>query len=227
MRSYPFAAVLFDLDGVVADSAPLHHQVWADFLRAHGLGATAEDVRRADGRRAAEFLAEVFPTPLSAAELERLAAEREALYRQRLSTAELRPVPGLTNFLTGLQALGVPRVLATSAGRPSAEAALHRLGLVEAFNASLTASDVARGKPDPEVYVKAAAAVGVAPQRCLVAEDALAGVRAAKAAGATCLAVTTTAAAEDLRAAGADYISVDFTTLPAELWPAQGRIGYT
>lgn len=219
MPTYPFAAVLFDLDGVVIDSIALHRVVWTDFLHSHGLNPTEQLLQYADGRRAAEVIATLFPGPLLPADLERLTAERESLYRQRLTSGSVRAVPGVVDFLTALRSIGVRTALATSALPKSTDVALRRLSLENAFQARITAADVTGGKPHPEIYLKAAASVGIAPELCLVAEDAVPGIQAAKAAGAHCLGLTTSCSEQELRSVGADYVSADFTTLPPALRP--------
>lgn len=212
-----FDAVLFDMDGVIVDSMPLHREVWAAFARSHGLNPTGADVRAADGRRAAEVVAMLFGAGLSEAEIERLAAEREVFFGEQLATVAVQPVPGAEAFLQALGSAGVPRVLATSATPGNVEQFLSRLGFTDLFEAVVTARDVRLGKPHPEVYQTAAQRAGVPPARCLVVEDAVAGVQAGKAAGAAVLGLTTSLPVGTLQAAGADWTAADFTALPSGL----------
>lgn len=217
-REFPFEAVLFDMDGVVCDNMPLHRRVWTEFVRTHGLAPTEAEIRALDGRRAADIIAALFGD-LDEAAIAALAHGREEAYRQALPTAELPPVPGVEAFLAWLGARGVPRVLATSATPANVEVVVGRLGLEAAFEARVTAADVTRGKPDPEVYLTAAARVGSDPARCLVVEDALPGVAAARAAGCRVLGLTTSEDATALRAAGADWTAPDFGFLALGTWP--------
>lgn len=219
MPSYPFSAVLFDLDGVVIDSIALHREVWADFLRSHGLEPTEQTLQFADGRRAVEVIATLFPGPLLPADLKRLTSERESLYRHRLTSGPVRAVPGVEDYLAALRSIGVRTALATSALPTSTDSALRRLGLEKMFHARITAADVTHGKPHPEIYLKAALSVGIVPEQCLVAEDAVPGIQAAKAAGMHCLGLTTSCSGPELRSAGADYLSADFAGLPPPLRP--------
>jgi HAD superfamily hydrolase (TIGR01509 family) len=212
-----FDAVLFDMDGVIVDSMPLHREVWAAFARLHGLNPSEADVRAADGRVAAEVVAMLFGGQLSAAEVGRLAAAREVFFGEQLATVEIRSVPGVEAYLRALGRSGLPRVLATSATPGNVERFLSRLGFMDLFEAVVTARDVRLGKPHPEVYQTAAGRVGVVPERCLVVEDALAGVQAGKAAGAKVLGLTTSLPGDSLRAAGVDWVAADFTALPSEL----------
>ena len=202
---YPFAAVLFDMDGVIVDNTALHHQIWEEFLRRHGFEPTAADLRATDGRHAEEIIARYFPPDrVSPAQAAQLLEERETLYGERLVRGPVRAVAGVEAFLRGLKRLRVPCVLATSAHPLNVERVLGKLGLRESFLAWVTADDVTHGKPAPEVYLKAAARAGAAPRRCLVIEDALPGVQAAKAAGAACLGLTTSVSAAALAENGAD-----------------------
>ena len=215
---FPFDAVLFDMDGVVCDNMPLHRRVWTDFVRARGLAPTEAEIRALDGRRAADIIQALFGD-LPAAEVAALAHGREETYRASLPTAELPPVAGVEAFLAWLGARGVPRVLATSATPANVAVVLDRLALGPAFEAVVTAADVVRGKPDPEVYRTAAARAGVDPARCLVVEDALPGVQAAKAAGCACLGLMTSEGEAALRAAGADWTAPDFGFLAQGTYP--------
>ncbi|MFP5504038.1 MAG: HAD family hydrolase [Candidatus Sericytochromatia bacterium] len=211
-----FQAVLFDMDGVVVDNMPLHRAVWTEYVRGKGLDPSEAAIRALDGRRAADIIRALFGE-LTEDEIAERGAEREELYRTRLETAELVLVPGVVDYLDRLGARGVPRVLATSATPGNVEVVLERTGLGDRFEGIVCAADVTRGKPDPEVYLKAAARAGVAPDACLVVEDALPGVRAAKAAGAACLGLMTSEDAASLGAAGADWVARDFTALPSHL----------
>jgi beta-phosphoglucomutase len=212
-----FDAVLFDMDGVIVDSMPLHREVWAAFARQHGQDPTEADVRAADGRRAAEVVAMLFGDHLSEDEVLRLAVEREVFFGEQLATVEILSVPGVEAYLQQLGQSGIPRVLATSATPGNVEQFLGRLGFADLFEAVVTARDVTRGKPHPEVYLTAAGHVGAIPERCLVVEDAEAGVLAGKAAGARVLGLTTSLDREALLRAGADWVASDFTALPADL----------
>ncbi len=219
MPTYPFAAVLFDLDGVVIDNTLTQHQVWTAFLRLHGADPTPADIRATDGRRGDEVVRQFLGADLDAEEVTRLTGEREVMYRQRLLVDPVHPIAGVEAFLSALKSAGIPRALATSAVPENASIALRRLGLTAYFDAIVTAADVRRGKPDPEPYLKAAAGVQAPPEKCLMVEDSLPGIRSGKAAGATALGLTTSATEEQLRAAGADFVAADFTALPPSFWP--------
>jgi beta-phosphoglucomutase family hydrolase len=218
---YPFQAVLFDMDGVVVDNMPLHRQIWREFAARHGVSCTESELRALDGRRAVDIIAALFGAGRPDDEVAAMSSEREALYHERLATAELHPVPGVIAYMRALGELGVPRVLATSAVPVNVEAVMKRLELASCFEAVVTAVDVRHGKPHPEIYLTAAGRVSAEPARCLVVEDALPGVAAAKASGATCLGLMTSEPEARLREAGADLVAPDFTRLPPTLIPGR------
>ena len=114
---------------------------------------------------------------------------------------------------------GIPRAVVTSAVPANADLALLRVGLDHAFDAVITAADVLHGKPAPDGYVKAAAAVGVSAAKCVVIEDSVLGIRAAKAVGARCVALATSLPRHVLTAERPDWLLADFTELPDELRP--------
>jgi HAD superfamily hydrolase (TIGR01509 family) len=122
-------------------------------------------------------------------------------------------VRGVVEFVRALASSGVPRALATSAVADSAARILAGIGLAAAFPVQVTAGEVRRGKPDPEVYLTAAAHLGVPPAVCVVFEDAVVGVEAARRAGMAVVGLTTAHAAAELRAAGAHWTAPDFTHL--------------
>jgi sugar-phosphatase len=218
---YPFQAVLFDMDGVVVDNMPLHRQIWREFAESRGVSPTDAELRALDGRRAVDIIAALFGEGQAPEAVAAMSKEREALYHGRLATAELQAVPGVVAYLQALGALGVPRVLATSAVPVNVEAVMTRLGVRPYFEAIVTAVDVTHGKPHPEIYLAAASRVGADPARCLVVEDALPGVMAAKAAGATCLGLMTSEPEARLVEVGADWVAPDFERLPAPLSPGR------
>jgi beta-phosphoglucomutase family hydrolase len=218
---FPFSAVLFDLDGVVIDTTELHYRVWTEFAHKHGYSPTREELILTNGRRAAENIRNWLGADLDEAEIATLTAERETHFFNLLETEPVDAVAGVREFIASLQRAAVPFAVATSAVPSNAELSLKRVGLADAFNIKITAADVHKGKPHPECYLKAASKLGVAPEKCLVIEDSLSGIRAAKAAGAKCLALATTFPADVLMDEKPDWIAKDFTELPEELLPAR------
>src|SRR5499427_7130517 len=206
------SAVIFDMDGVLIDSGAHHRAAWRALLDELGVAPLAPDSWRLTiGRPSVEAVPLLLGRPLSGAEAQRLAARKQEHYR-RLVTGGPTTVRGVVEFVAELAARSVPRAVATSASRRDVEDLLTRAGLRHRFEAVVAAEDVSRGKPDPEVYLLAASRLGVEPGHCLVFEDAVVGVRAARSAG-----VRTAHTETELRAAGAERAVEDFEGLT---WPA-------
>jgi HAD superfamily hydrolase (TIGR01509 family) len=223
--STAYDAVLFDLDGVLVDTTALHGRVWSEFGSFHGYAPTRAELLATNGLRAGVVVQAWLGPGLGDEAVAALVAEREVLFNRLLSVEPMAAVPGAADFVGALASAGVPMAVATSAVPANAELALARIGLRRAFSAVVTAPDVSKGKPDPECWLKAAALLGVAPGRCLVVEDSISGIRAARAAGARCLALETTFPREALLQEGPDWVVADLRTIPRELVPRQGAAG--
>jgi sugar-phosphatase len=200
--------VLFDLDGVLVDSTPAVARVWAGWAREHGFSDPDEIVRIAHGRPSITTIRELLPNADHEAE------NREVERREIEDTDGVVPLPGAMELL---QSLPPERwALVTSCTRPLAHVRIGAAGLPKPKNI-VTANDIVRGKPDPEPYLKGAQLLGIVAGDCIVLEDAPAGVRSGKAAGARVLALRTTASDSELREAGADWIVDDCAELSLDL----------
>ena len=198
------AAVIFDLDGVLADTHPVHRRVWRQFLLGKGRNVSEEDLDFVeDGYKLKEILVH-FLGRLSPAEISSYGEQKQQLFYE--AAAEVRTAPGVGDLLRELQSAGIPRAVATSASRPRAHALLEHLDLAPYFSFVVTGDDVVQGKPDPSIFNLAAQLLEVDPRRCLVAEDSRAGVHAAKSAGMKCLAIAQGQRATRLRSEGADWV---------------------
>lgn len=206
MTKIQCAGVLFDLDGVLVDSTPAVARVWAKWALRHGFDAD-EVVRQAHGRPSIATIRELLRDGNHDAEN----AEVE-----RAEIEDIEDVIPLSGALQLLRALPAERwVIATSCTRALALVRIRAAGLPPPRHL-ITSSDVVRGKPNPEPYLKAAHCLGADPLKSLVVEDAPAGIRAGKAAGARVLALRTTAPDPELTAAGADWIANDLASLRLE-----------
>ncbi len=199
MISIRCRGVLFDLDGVLVDSTPAVARVWAWWAREHGFDPE-EVVKKAHGRPSITTIRELLPDADHAAE------DREVERREIADVEGVIPLPGAMELL---QALPLERwAIVTSCTRALAHVRIAAAGLPKP-NHLVTATDVRHGKPHPEPYLKGAQILGIPADDCLVIEDAPAGIRAGKAAGARVLALRTTASDAELQQAGADWIADD------------------
>jgi sugar-phosphatase len=195
--------MLFDLDGVLVDSTPAVARVWTIWANKHGF-VPDEVVRQAHGRPSLTTIRELLPHSDHD-------TENREVERGEIEDVEgVIPLPGALEIL---QALPQDRwAIATSCTRKLAEVRIRAAGLpVPKF--LITSTDVQHGKPNPEPYIKAAKILGLAPADCVVIEDAPAGIRAGKAAGARVLALRTTAPDAELTQSGADWIVNDLASL--------------
>lgn len=195
----PGRAVLWDMDGVLADTGPAHLASWQQIGRARGREVTTEDFRQVFGLRNREAIARLFGQ-LPDREVAALEQRKEEYFRDAIRRG-LAPRPGLRRLLAELRRAGFAQAVASSAPPENVALILEVLGIAREFAAIVTGDDVRRGKPDPEVFLRAAAKLGVPPDRCVVVEDAFVGVAAAKAAGMRCVALVGTNPRERLQQA--------------------------
>src|SRR2546421_6801861 len=203
MTSIKCRGVLFDLDGVLVDSTPAVARVWAGWAHEHGFDPD-EVVKKAHGRPSISTIRELLPHADHAAE------DREVERREIDDVDGVIPLPGAMELL---QALPLRRwAIVTSCTRPLAGVRIGAAGLPKPRHL-VTSTDVKHGKPDPEPYLKGAQLLGVPASECIVVEDAPAGIRAGKAAGARVIALRTTATDDELQEAGSDWIVDDCAAL--------------
>jgi len=191
-------AVLFDLDGVLIDSHVQHEKAWETWAAELGRRLPDGFFKRSFGMRNETIIPELLGWAEEREEVERMSFRKEELYREYVRSQGLEPLPGVLALLEGLKAAGIRRAVASSTPRENLGVVMEMTGLGPYFQAIITGSDVTRGKPHPEVFLKAAAALSADPQRCLVIEDAYVGIDAGRAAGCRVLGVGTTHPAESL-----------------------------
>ncbi len=190
-------AVIFDLDGVLLDSAGFHRRAW--YRLAAELGAEMTDAFFAEtfGQPNFQILPRLLGRPVEGAELRRLSERKEALYRQE-AHGRLRLFDGAEELFEDLIAAGFRRALGSSTPLSNLDFLRAELGLDRWLEAFVSGDEVRRGKPDPEVFLLAAERLGVPPARCVVLEDAPAGLEAARAGGMRAVGLATTHPAERL-----------------------------
>lgn len=173
-------AVLWDMDGTLLDSADYHWVSWREALAAEGFELTRERFAESFGRRNDATLRAYFGEGFPLSEVERIGAIKEARYRDMVRRNGVELLPGVEHWLARLKADGWRQALASSASLLNVETILEALKIVNIFDATVSAEDVQTGKPDPEVFLVGAARVSARPTRCVVIEDAPAGIQAAR-----------------------------------------------
>jgi HAD superfamily hydrolase (TIGR01509 family) len=192
-------AVLWDLDGVLVDSAPFHFEAWQELFRSLDKGFSDADFRRTFGLRNDAILKDILGE-LTPAEVERLARRKEELYREVVA-GKVTPIPGAIDLLRSLHRSGMKMAIVSSTPRENVSVVLRSLGLEDAFAAVIAEEDAPRGKPDPQGFLLAAKNLGVAAGECVVLEDAPGGVEAAKRAGMRCIGLASSRPREALTSA--------------------------
>lgn len=176
-------AVIWDLDGTLIDSLEYHWRAWRDTLRAEGLALTREQFLASFGQRNDSILERWLGADASPERVQRIGDAKEATYRRLVEGGGISPLPGVAEWVRRLDASGWLQAIASSAPRLNVEAVVAALGFEGYFRAIVSAEDVRRGKPDPQVFLLAASTLGVLPAQCIVVEDAQVGIEAARRAG--------------------------------------------
>lgn len=186
------SAVIFDMDGVIVHSNPVHKVILQEFCQQKGQELTDQDLlEKVYGRTNQDWIPNVFGDDISRETIDAYADEKEQMFREAFNPKD-HIVPGLFEFLDLLDEAGIKKVVATSAPAENADYILADLGINERFEAVLNSSHVTKSKPDPEPYLKAAKAVDADPANCIVFEDSISGVQSGQNAGATVVGVATT-----------------------------------
>jgi len=206
--------VIFDMDGVLVDSHPVHRNAWRKFLATVGKQVSDDELNFIlEGRRREEILFH-FLGELPEAIAVEYGRVKEKFFQENFK--EIQLIPGVLRFLDCVQSAGLATGLATSASGYRTRETLKRLNLEGKFDAFVTGDDVPAGKPDPTIYRLAAQRMRIAPQKLLALEDAPCGVQAARAAGMRCIGVASNGRADELRRAGAQHVISDFIEVSVE-----------
>lgn len=204
-------AVLWDMDGTLVDSGDLHFEAWRTTLAGLGRSLARAEFDATFGQRNDAILRRLLDPQIAAAEVARIGDEKEARYRALVAARGIAPLAGALDWQRRLAAAGWRQAIASSGPRANAAAIVAALGLEGAFAAVVAAEDVTHGKPHPEVFLAAAARLGVAPARCVVLEDAPPGLEAGRRAGMRTIGVLSTHARLE-----ADLVVAAFADLAAD-----------
>ena len=211
-------AFVFDMDGTIVDNMSFHTDSWIAFFKRRGMDIDADEFfRTTAGRQGKEIIRSALGEHLGDDEVAQLNHEKESVYRE-IYAPHRKTVSGFDALVARAQANGIALAVATAAPPANIEFTLDGLDLRRHFDVVVGAADVARGKPHPDVFLKAAELCGVAPEHCIAFEDAPLGVEAARRAGMRCVVLTTTLPA----ASFAEFdnviaIAADFSELPPAL----------
>ncbi len=204
-----YKALLFDLDGTLAETDSLHLPTWVDVLRPYGIEVDEEFYReRISGRSTSKIVEDLLPD-LSSGEGQKLAEVKEASFRERAH--ELEPLPGLLDFMEEGKSRCLSLALVTNAPEENVEAILLALELGEFFDEVVLSDEVGPVKPDPAPYRAALDKLGVRPKEALAFEDSTSGIASSGAAGIPTVGIASTQEPEKLLEAGAFVVAKDFT----------------
>jgi HAD superfamily hydrolase (TIGR01509 family) len=213
----PLRGVIFDMDGVLVLSEPLLAEAAVQMFAEKGYRIGTEEFRPFIGMGEDRFIGGVAEAHGIALDPPRDKARTYALYLDHIK-GRLTALPGVRDFVAACRARGLKLAVASSADDIKVRGNLDEIGLPAAtFDVVVSGSDVARKKPAPDIFLETCRRLDLEPAACLVIEDALAGVAAARAAGCRCLAVTTSFPADKLAAAGADWVVSGLDHVPAEV----------
>ena len=182
--------VIWDMDGVLVDTGELHYQTWNEILPSYGIPFSRQRFRLTFGMNNQGFLEYMAGKKLDPGFVREIANRKESRFRE-LINGSIQPLPGVVDWLTRLRSQGVRQAVASSAPQANVDVLLAVLKISDFFQAAISASEMP-GKPDPAVFLQAARLIGLSPASCVVVEDAIPGVQAARRAGMACIAVTTT-----------------------------------
>jgi beta-phosphoglucomutase len=213
----PFDAVIFDMDGTLVNNMTYHENAWMAFLEKNRVEMTKAEFEEKHYGTIDEVVPRIIGDHLSAEEIKRLGDEKEAIYRE-LYRPHIEEIKGLTPFLKALRQQAYPLALATMGDRNNIAFTLENLKLHSFFEVIISGEEVRKGKPAPEIFLKAAARLKVPAERCLVFEDSISGIEAARHANMQVAAITTTHPPAELPAGDLVCIIDNFLELQPEMF---------
>lgn len=211
LNEFELQAAIFDLDGTLLDNNYYHRISWIAYLKNAGRNITEEEFNEnMNGRTNHDAVQYIFGKDLSEEKITNITLEKEAVYRE-MYAQYIKPVPGLINLLEFFKNRKVLMAIATSGIQPNIDFMFDHVPIKPYFKAVINSAHITNGKPDPEIYLKTASTLNVQPEHCLVFEDAVVGIEAAKSAGMKVVAVATTEDKKEL--SNADLIIDDYREL--------------
>lgn len=208
-------AYIFDMDGTLVDNCAWHVRAWQEFAVRHGREISKRQVLDWMGAPSSFYMERIFEREIESDESAELTREKEAIYRS-MYAPHLRLSDGLGKLLEAARERGIRLAIATGGTIDNLDFVLDGLGIRSLFEVIVDASQYERGKPAPDCYLIAASLLGLPPAECLVFEDAVSGIRAAKAAGMRVAAITATMPREVLAAEDPDILIDSFVEFDIE-----------
>jgi beta-phosphoglucomutase len=206
-----FRGAIFDFDGVIADSHPVHLRAWKRFLDSVGRAISGEELQFVLDGRTRDDILQHFLGELDAEKMAEYGRRKEQFFRDE--AANVRTIKGVPKFLENMEEAKLALGIASSGSRARVDFLLERLNLKKHFGAVVTGDEVAQGKPHPAVFLKAAERLRTNPCDLIAFEDAVSGIKAAKSAGMTCVGIAPPDRASMLVDAGANHVVPDFRSL--------------
>lgn len=208
--------LLFDMDGVLVNNLDIHRQAFAEFFRRYGVVRSFDELNRHFGRGNDDIMGELMPREIvERVGIRELGNQKEAIYRE-IYAPTITPQEGLIKFLEEAEREGLRSAVGSSGFMANVDFVLDKCNIRRFFSATVAGDQVTRCKPDPEIYITAAAKLGLKAEECIVFEDAEAGIEAGKRAGMCVVALATTFSREFLKNTDADLIINDFRDISVE-----------
>src|SRR4028118_417979 len=209
-------AVIFDLDGTLLDNNDVHLKAWKQYLKENNKQIPDEDFKEnISGRTNKDAIEHIYQKEMTEDEASKYYLEKEEIYR-KMYRSDIAPITGLQDFLEELHKHKIAMAIATSGIQINIDFMFDHVPIKKYFKKIVNSGDVSKGKPDPEIFLKAAEVLHMPTENCIVFEDSIAGVRAGKSAGMKVVALTTTHTPKELKEADLvikDYNEIDFERL--------------
>ena len=207
-------AIIFDLDGTLVDSLPYHHESWRIFFKNNNIEENdfSEIIKEYKGGGTLELMNSVFGDIYTRDELKKMSNDKEVIFRD-IYKSKIYPIEGLNKFLDNLKENNILLSIGSNAIRKNVLMTIQELGITNYFSSIICGDEVSRGKPDPEMYLKTLSNLKVSKNECIIFEDSIEGVEAARNADIKVIGVTSSQSSEKLKSVGAFKTISDYTKI--------------
>ena len=207
-------AIIFDLDGTLVDSLPYHHESWRIFFKNNNLEENdfSEILKEYKGGGTLELMTSVFGDMYTRVELKKMSDDKEVIFRD-IYKSKVYPIEGLNKFLDNLKENNILLSIGSNAIRKNVLMTIEELGITNYFSSIICGDEVSRGKPDPEMYLKTLSNLKVSKNECIIFEDSIEGIEAARNADIKVVGVTSSQSSEKLKSVGAFKTINDYTKI--------------